>query len=159
MRVGSKSKSKDALAAEVWRLLAEFTWTLLSRGGAFSELKRLGLTPGHLKVLVSLQPDSSLSMGAIADVCSCDPSVATWLVDRLEEQSLVERKMSKTDRRVKDVHLTAKGVEARTLILDRLFEPPQEVLKLDRETLSSLRDGLTKLRESSPGPFHGHWQT
>ena len=30
-------------------------------------------------------------MGAIAEILSCDPSMATWLVDRLEDRKLVER--------------------------------------------------------------------
>ena len=67
-------------------------------------------------------------MGAIADVLQCDPSMATWLIDRLEERRLVERKMLTTDRRVKIVSLTRRGVRVKTKVLAHLLEPPPELL-------------------------------
>lgn len=137
--------SKQALAAEVWRMMAQFSMARIGRGGAFAELKRMGLTPGHLKVMMSLQPGSSLPMGAIADGVGCDPSMATWLVDRLEEQGLAARQMLPTDRRVKAVSLTPAGEQARAALLEMFYATPPEVLALDRATLSTLRRALAKL--------------
>lgn len=147
--------SKEALAAEVWRMMAEFSMARIGRGGAFAELKRMGLTPGHLKVLMSLQPGASLPMGAIADGVGCDPSMATWLVDRLEEQDLVARQMLTTDRRVKAVSLTPKGENSRADLLERFYQTPAEMLELDRATLSTLRRELAKLPRPSHGALHG----
>ncbi len=63
----------EAVAGEVWRQMAEFTWSRMQRGQAFHALKGLGLTPGHLRVLQALEPDEALPMGAIAEILSCDP--------------------------------------------------------------------------------------
>jgi DNA-binding MarR family transcriptional regulator len=72
----------------------------------------------------------------------------TWLIDRLEERELVERRTTPTDRRVKSIALTSRGVEVRRLILDKLFEPPEELLALDTASLEALREQLRKLPPS-----------
>jgi DNA-binding MarR family transcriptional regulator len=77
----------------------------------------------------------------------------TWLVDRLEERGLVERQTLPSDRRVKSIALTPRGVEVRTLILDKLFEPPEELVGLDVATLEALREQLQKLPASGRGFF------
>lgn len=146
------SRRKEAIASDVWRMLAEFAIGMLQRGRHFEGLKELGLTPGHLKVLAALEPGNPRPMGVIADTCNCDPSMATWLVDRLEERGLVERTMLTTDRRVKTVALTTLGVETKERLFTRMFEPPEELLTLNKETLESLRRELAKLpRVAGPG--------
>jgi DNA-binding MarR family transcriptional regulator len=139
------SRRKEAIAADVWRMLAEFSIATLQRGRHLDDLKELGLTPGHLKVLAALEPGTPRPMGVIADACNCDPSMATWLVDRLEERGLVERTMLATDRRVKRVGLTTRGVEVKKLVFARMFEPPEELLALNRQNLEALRRALAKL--------------
>jgi DNA-binding MarR family transcriptional regulator len=125
--------------------MAEFTWTRMQGSRAMHHLKALGLTPGHLKVLWALQPDEALPMGQIADLLSVDPSMATWLIDRLEERKLVERRTHPTDRRVKIVSLTRRGVRVKTKVLAHLLEPPAELLTLGRERLEVLRGALSAL--------------
>jgi DNA-binding MarR family transcriptional regulator len=145
----------DAVAGDVWRLMAEFTWSRMQRGQAFQLLKSQGLTPGHLRVLQALEPDEAISMGAIADVLQCDPSMATWLIDRLEERKLVERKMLTTDRRVKIVSLTRRGVRVKTKVLAHLMEPPPELLTLGLERLEALHGALSALPPSERRHTHG----
>ena len=82
----------------------------------------------------------------------CDASTMTWLVDRLEERGLVERRMLPSDRRVKAVALTPRGAETKTELLAQLYEPPAELTALDRSALEGLRDALTQIRLSSPAP-------
>jgi DNA-binding MarR family transcriptional regulator len=147
-----ESEPIEALAGDVWRSMAEFTWTRMQGGRAMHHLKSLGLTPGHLKVLWALQPDEALPMGAIAELLSVDPSATTWLIDRLEERKLVERKMLSTDRRVKVVSLTRRGERVKTKVLGDLLEPPFELLALDRERLEALRSALAAL-PPTPRPF------
>ena len=142
---GSVADPVKAAAGDVWRLMAEFTWSRMQRGQAFEALKALGLTPGHLKVLSALEPDTALPMGTIADMLSCDPSMATWLIDRLEDRKLVERRMLSTDRRVKVVSLTRRGVKVKTSVLAHLFEPPPELLTLGLERLEAIRGALSAL--------------
>jgi len=152
VRAQTHSSSKEALAAEVWRMMAEFTMGLIQRGTAFSQLKRMGLTPGHFKVLAALRPGTSLPMGAIADGVGCDRSMATWLVDRLEEQGLATRQMVEADRRVKAVSLTPAGEQVRDGLMELFYATPPEMLALDRETLSSLRRALAKLPQGDHAP-------
>jgi len=114
-------------------------------GEHFAMLRELGLTPGHLKALAIMHPDEPRPMGVMADMMRCDASQMTWLVDRLEERRLVERRPMPTDRRVRTIALTPRGVEVRRLVLDKLFEPPEELVRLDAATLESLRGHLQKL--------------
>jgi DNA-binding MarR family transcriptional regulator len=144
--------SKKALASEVWAAMAQFSFGVWQRGERFAILKELGLTPGHLKVLGVLRPDEPRPMGALADACACDASMATWLVDRLEDRGLVERRVVPTDRRVKAVALTPLGVQTRERLFQDLFEPPPELLQLDLESLERLREELAKLPVTTP-PF------
>src|SRR5437870_1740491 len=142
---------KQKLAADVWRLMRDFALGAAQQGRHFALLKELGLTPGHLKMLAVLQPGTALPMGALAEACSCDASMGTWLVDRLEDRGLVERRTVPGDRRVKAVALTDKGLQTRTQILGHLDEPPADLLGMNVESLESLRRELTKLpRRANP---------
>ena len=132
--------------------MAGFSFAVYQRGHQFALLKELGLTPGHLKVLGALRPGEPRPMGALAEACACDASMATWLVDRLEDRGLVERQMVPTDRRVKAVALTPLGTETRERVFEDLFEPPPELLQLDAASLESLRQQLDKLPATAP-PF------
>lgn len=122
-------------------------------GAHFAVLQELGLTPGHLKALAIIHPDEPRPMGVMAEIMRCDASQMTWLVDRLEERELVERRTMPTDRRVRTIALTPRGVEVRRQILDKLFEPPDELLALDAVTLENLREHLEKLPASGESFF------
>lgn len=145
MTSGSAAQSS---AAEVWRLLLQCT---MHRFGKTSGImQQLGLTPGHTKVLLTLDPDGALPIGSLAQQFSCDASTMTWLVDRLEERGLVERRGLPSDRRVKTVALTPRGVRTKADLEDRLYDPPEELLTLDDSVLEAVRDVLTKLADTPP---------
>ena len=63
-------------------------------------------------------------MSELADEWMCDASNATWIVDRLEERGLAERRTIPTDRHVKLVVLTAKGDRTRHEMIRTPHEPP-----------------------------------
>jgi DNA-binding MarR family transcriptional regulator len=151
---GEDDLALRAVAGEVWRAMAEFTWSRMQGGRAMHALKSLGLTPGHLKVLGVLEPGEAIPMGTIAEQLAIDPSMATWLIDRLEERKLVERKMLATDRRVKVVSLTRRGERVKTKVFAELFEPPDELVALGEEQLRALRTALAVLPRSER-PFGG----
>jgi DNA-binding MarR family transcriptional regulator len=138
----SRPTPKEALAAEVWRLLGEGFQKQFKH--AASILQQSGLTPGHLKVLMLLSSGEAMPMGSLAQGLSCDASTMTWLIDRLEERGLVERKGLPADRRVKTVVLTAQGLKTTAIVKKRLYKPPAELLDLDEETLTILRDVFSK---------------
>jgi DNA-binding MarR family transcriptional regulator len=143
------------LAAEVWRLMAEFAFTRFQGTEHVRILREAGLTPGHMKAMSILDPERPKPMRALADSLACDASTVTWLVDRLEERGLVERRASTTDRRVKTVVLTGPGIELRERLGAALFTPPPELTDLDAESLRALRDALARL----PLPERTFWPT
>jgi DNA-binding MarR family transcriptional regulator len=133
------------IAADVWRLMGEFTFERFKNGPHQAILREYGLTPGHMKALLLLDPDQPKPMRAISDAMHTDASMATWLVDRLEERGLVERRGSADDRRVKRVVLTREGIRVRERLRDGLYDPPAELLALDAARLEAIRGALSAL--------------
>ena len=65
-------------------------------------------------------------MSSLAGAWKCDASNVTWLVDRLEEHGLAERRAHPADRRIRTVALTQKGAEERAAKSKRcMFEAPE----------------------------------
>lgn len=142
----SRSKGKETVAAEAWGAVLDVGMGQRSR--FFKILQKFGLTPGDLRALAVLEPDEPRPIGLLAQAWECDASNATWMVDRLEERGLVERRLVPTDRRVKMIALTPLGVKTKEEVFERLHEPPPEFLALDRAVLEQLRDALSRLPPS-----------
>lgn len=138
----TRRPGKSQLASESWRRLFDFF--ISTRPQRDGVLERLGLTPNDSKALGSLDRKGK-SMRALAKEWGCDASNATWIIDRLEQRGLAERREMPTDRRVKLVVLTPKGEKTRAEVLDEFYRPPPELLGLDREELERLVEVLTKL--------------
>ena len=68
-----------------------------------------GLTAPQVKLLRHLLTDGDTTMGGVAELLACDPSLATVAVDRLERRGLVVRVPDATDRRVRRVQLSPAG--------------------------------------------------
>lgn len=141
---------EQTAAGEVWRLLLRCA---MNRFGRSSEIvQRSGLTPGHTKALLLLDPAEPLPMGTLAQLFSCDASTVTWLVDRLEERGLVERRGLPSDRRVKTVALTPLGIETKRALEAEMYRPPEELVALDDAVLDKLRRALAKVPEAGGRP-------
>jgi DNA-binding MarR family transcriptional regulator len=146
-RVTAASRaSKTEIAADVWATLLEVV--MGQRNRFFGVLGEFGLTPGDLRALSVLELERPRPMGSLAHAWDCDPSNVTWMIDRLEERGLVERRVNLTDRRVKTVALTALGARTKADLFARLHHPPDELLTLDRKTLQALRTSLANLPAS-----------
>ena len=146
-RAGTRG-SKTELAKDVWTEILGYFFAHRER--TFEVVTQLGLTPGDMKTLFELDPDPGCSMSELANTLHCDASNATWLVDRLEERGLVERRPHPRDRRVKSVVLTPEGIATKKLLVERLSEPPADLLALDRETLEQLHAAVSQLPEHPP---------
>ena len=132
-----------AIAAEVWRRIFDFIITThAQRDGV---LQRFGFTPGDSKALMFLDADEGRTMRSLAEAWTCDASNATWMIDRLEQRGLVERKPVAGDRRVKKVVLTPLGVETKAALVEAFYQPPAELLELPLADLKALRDAVQKL--------------
>ena len=145
---------KRAAASDVWRLMAGFSYAQFQHGPHQDLMGEHGLTPGHLKALMWIDPERPLPMRAMADALDVDASMITWLVDRLEEKGLVERRPMPSDRRVKAVALTSQGVRIRDRLSEAMLRPPEELLDLDLRSLEVLKEQLAKLPSSAmPVPW------
>jgi DNA-binding MarR family transcriptional regulator len=130
-------------AAEAWRLL---TAVLMERKQEFPALAAsFGLNPGAMHALLQLDPDVPQSMSSLAGAWKCDASNVTWLVDRLEEHGLAERRAHPGDRRIRTVALTRKGAKVRSQIEARMYEPPESLRALSNRDLETLARVLHKI--------------
>ncbi|MET7465154.1 MarR family transcriptional regulator [Nonomuraea sp. NPDC005501] len=63
-----------------------------------------------------------MTMRELAERMSCEPSNATFVVDKLEKQGLIERRAHPTDRRARQLVLTAEGIALRERLLELLTQ-------------------------------------
>lgn len=127
-----------------------FDFLMATRPQRDHALEKRGLTPNDARALSDLHEKQGRPIGMLARQWSCDPSNATWIVDRLERSGLAERRPSPEDRRVKLVFLTASGAQTMKDMLSEFHDPPPEMLKLDAGELDALEEILRKL-QSRPG--------
>ena len=80
----------------------------------------LGLTASQGTALRELT--HPMTLRELAERMSCEPSNATFVADRLEEQGYLERHPHPDDRRAKQLVLTPKGTELRERLLELLSE-------------------------------------
>ncbi|MET7328713.1 MarR family transcriptional regulator [Nonomuraea sp. NPDC005650] len=85
-----------------------------------------------------------MTMRDLADRMSCEPSNATFVVDRLEEQGIVERRPHPGDRRAKQLVLTARGAALRERLMDLLTEA-SPLARLTSEEQTTLSELLTRV--------------
>ncbi|MCM1967061.1 MarR family transcriptional regulator [Streptomyces sp. NPDC002812] len=78
----------------------------------------LGLTASQATALREMS--GPMTMRDLAERMSCEPSNATFVVDKLEKQHLIERHPHPTDRRAKQLVLTPEGAALRARLLDLL---------------------------------------
>jgi len=138
----TRSASK-VLARRVWQLM--FDVLIRSAPVRTASLARRGLTPNDSRALFSLDPGTGRSMRSLADEWQCDPSNATWIIDRLEELGLAHRQSLLHDKRVKLVVLSRKGEQTRADLLEEFHQPPPEFARLQRAELEALERVLVKL--------------
>ncbi|MEV3859090.1 MarR family transcriptional regulator [Streptomyces sp. NPDC050095] len=96
------------------------------------------LTASQGKALTVLRRGPA-AMRALADILTCDASNMTGIVDRLEKRGLVRREPSSTDRRVKNVVLTAEG---------------ERVTDEIRAKMHTTREGLDRLGDEDRAMLH-----
>lgn len=133
-------------ADEVWGQVLDLAMS--QRNRFFQVLADFGFTFGDFRALVVMEPGVPMPMGLLAQAWNCDASNATWVVDRLEERGLVERRILPNDRRVKTVVLTGTGVKTKATLFDALYAPPKDFRDLDPERLEALRSALAQLPPS-----------
>ena len=104
--------------------------------------EELGITATQVVALRELS--EPLTARELAGRMYCEPSNATFVLDRLEQQNLIERRPHPTDRRAKQIVLTPAGGRYRADVLDRL-STRSPLGSLDATQQESLRDLLRAL--------------
>lgn len=79
-----------------------------------------GLTASQGTALCELT--RPMTLRELAERMSCEPSNATFVADRLEEQGYLKRHPHPEDRRAKQLVLTPKGTELRERLLELISE-------------------------------------
>lgn len=108
-----------------------------------------GLSPQQTSTLWLLAQNEKLAMSELADMLMCDASNVTGIVDKLESRGLAQR-VPGEDRRVKMLTLTEAGKTHCDEFHNRLFEPPEWMLKLSKEDQRTLRDILRRAVDAMP---------
>lgn len=124
--------------------MEERAWTLL--GTAFMAQRAVwlaaaqveGLTPPQAMVLMKLDADAPPSLGDLARFVRCDASQMTSTADRLEERGFALRRVSPTDRRVKELTVTEAGRAAQQRLRAAFTRPPDTLRDLPDDELAAL---------------------
>lgn len=133
------------------RKIVALVWELADRMRANFEEQgaELGLSPALAGALMALE--RPLSMHELARHMRCDASNVTGIVDRLEARGLVERHVDESDRRIKNLVLTAEGVRHRDALQGRLMETSPITAGVSTADQRALRDLLARMLGRSRG--------
>jgi DNA-binding MarR family transcriptional regulator len=113
-------------------------------------LSELDVTESLADALWQLDPHRAApSMRELASRLDCDPSTVTFLADRLDERGLVERVADPSNRRVKTLLLTPKGVRVRSLLVEAVTTR-SPLVRLTGEEQALLRELLAKAMGANP---------
>ena len=125
--------------------------------------KELGLTPAQWKIILALSITDGLTQKEIADKIYIDGSTLVPIMDKMEENGLVERKSDSKDRRINRIFLTKKSestVDSITMIvlqlrkmiyhgisesdLDLVKNTLRTIIKNSENTLSEIKSSQDK---------------
>jgi MarR family transcriptional regulator for hemolysin len=88
-----------------------------------NEAEHLGITLAEAKVLTYLSRNPALSQVQLAELTGVEPMSLVRILDRMEADQRIERRAHPTDRRVRQLHLQAKGEST----LDQIWKLSSQV--------------------------------
>ncbi|MDR3414656.1 MAG: MarR family transcriptional regulator [Nevskia sp.] len=139
-RYGSVPRSE---AERAWRLLVELV--METRGDWRRKVaEATGLPFSRARALWRLERGPR-TLAELADDMGTDAPAATVLINTLEARGLVKRTPHPTDRRAKQVSLTAAGRRMLAVVEKITDQPPAALERLPVEELAALRRTLEKL--------------
>ena len=112
--------------------------------------KRLGLTSSQWKVIMALSLSEGLSQKELAEKIYVDGSTLVPVIDKMEQNSLVERRPDPKDRRNNRIFLTKKSEATVDSITDVALELRKIIYKgLSQEKLESVNAVLRTIINNS----------
>jgi MarR family transcriptional regulator, organic hydroperoxide resistance regulator len=111
----------ERLDQDIFDAMTELVTHLMQRGEKLAD--RYQFPVSCMKALRQL--DAAVSMKDLGQRLHCDPSFVTMIADALEERGLARREPNPTDRRIKNLVLTPRGLEIKAAMeLDLLSHMP-----------------------------------
>ena len=130
-------------AEKTWRLLVELVMETRSEWRR-KVAAATGLPFSRVRVLWRLERGPS-TLAELAHDMGTDAPATTVLINALEQRGLVKRSPHPTDRRAKQVSLTAAGRRMLRIVETITDQPPAAVESLPSPELERLRETLEKL--------------
>lgn len=98
--------NKEAAARVLEKLLPSYYRVLRNEKAEF--YKSFSLTPAQIEVLFALKMES-MNLSTLSEITLLDSSTLVGIVDRLEKQGMIKKKVSPRDRRKNILTLSDKG--------------------------------------------------
>ncbi len=138
----------DQLDQDIFDAMAEFVMSLVQRGEHLAE--RIGVPVSCMKALRLVA--TAVSMKELGQRLHCDPSFVTVIADALEQRGLAKREPSATDRRIKNLVLTPRGLELKATIEDESSKMMPWAQALDPAEREELLRLVRKMNEALKVP-------
>lgn len=90
------------------------------------EFFKVNLTEGKPKILDFLVINPGCSQRELANRCHIEPATATSLLSNMENEGLIYRDRNPKDKRILNVFLTEKGIEAHKCV-EKIFQDIDEI--------------------------------
>jgi DNA-binding MarR family transcriptional regulator len=122
-----------------------------------AKLAEWGLSVPKYGVLLQLYDHGSLPSSKIGDLIFRCNSNLTTLIDRMERDGLVEKVNHTTDRRVKEIRLSAKGLDIAPKVIASAREFLDQIISgsLSTEEQRIFIDMMSRIRKQSEQTGHG----
>ncbi|MDP1670920.1 MAG: MarR family winged helix-turn-helix transcriptional regulator [Alphaproteobacteria bacterium] len=106
----SVSKPSESPAGDLFELQREVGWLVydasrLLMRSVESKVREAGVTSQQWRVLVQLARENGQTQSRLAEEAEIAPAPLGRLLDRLEDQKIIERRPDPTDRRAKRIYL------------------------------------------------------
>lgn len=127
----------------------------IHRKMAKREFQKVDLTEGKPRLLDFIISNPGCSQREIASCCKIEPATATSILSSMEKEELIYRERNTKDKRILNVFLTEKGIEAQKKVekvfleLDEIcFDGFSEKERIDAiNTLNRLYENLAKKKK------------
>jgi MarR family transcriptional regulator, organic hydroperoxide resistance regulator len=136
----------DQLDSKIFESMGELGEAMIAKGEQVAQ--RFGVPAFCLKALHEL--GSPMAMRDLGRRLHCDPSFVTAIADLMESRGLVQREASTTDRRIKNLVLTAAGVGLREQV-EQEFRKIMPWRCLDDDERASLLSLIRKMIRAESG--------
>ncbi|OJT95116.1 MAG: hypothetical protein BGN82_07665 [Alphaproteobacteria bacterium 65-7] len=115
--------------------------------------REYGMTRAQWVILARLERQPGMTQNEMAGLCEVEPITVGRLVDRLEANGLVERRLDPADRRIRRLHL----LPASRPILDEIHRYKNGLFAgitegLDPETLETVTNALLHIKQRLTEP-------